>query len=575
MPVGKRVPYISILVFLVLCACSPAAPAGSPAVTRSRTPSELTSVAASLTRSPPAASPAVPSRTPTLQPTAAAPLPGRGPYFAFLTGRKNAPILNLVGSDAAGRKEIPLPEDAETGKCFSCVISPDGERLVYWTASTVFPTGPNAELPEMPNRLTLNLLHIPDGSTSIVSELLSPDYAADFMTNAEAVRDLPEFDGLTVPDIAGELYYSFWYGIYSAAWSPDSRYLAFAGEMDGPSSDLYVYDLYDQSIRRLSSGPKNIVSVGDPAVRWSPDGKWIVYTSSYRVDEGTTVSVYAARPDASAFREFPGEVSGVGGWISPSSFVLYNSGNGIGGYGRVLADLESGSTASIWPCPSADWALDPERMEILVYQQYGIPDWPGCGTAGLYLKSLRTGAVRLLTAINCAEDCSESGVLFLGQGERRYLFIRNGVGTHAVAADGKITLIQDADFSPVVSPDRQWVAFSGGGLRLMDAGGEFSDWLDGKTTGTVNWRPDSKGFLFDSNGGLYFVSLPDGSTSRLMDDFASMDPSRSQWQPDSEGYFFTYVSDLYFLSLRRKALDLILHLTDINLFDSAWVARPE
>lgn len=51
-------------------------------------------------------------------------------------------------------------------------------------------------------------------------------------------------------------------------WSPDGRYLAFVGSIDGPSADLYIYDSTINQIMRLSSGNNH---AEDPL--WS--GLWI------------------------------------------------------------------------------------------------------------------------------------------------------------------------------------------------------------------------------------------------------------------------------------------------------------
>jgi hypothetical protein len=484
-------------------------------------------------------------------------------------------VLTLLGADGIGRKEVPLPEDADTGYCFSCIISPDGEWLAFWTGTAGEYPDNNPLTSGGPFDLQLNLLHIPDGAVQTITGLLSEDYPENFQKNAEALKNLPEYVGWDIESIAADLSMSFSYGIQSAAWSPDSRYLAFAGEMDGPSSDLYVFDTSRQSIRRLSDGPKNILAVGYQSIYWSPDGKWIVYSSGYEVGAGMSVSFYAARPDGSAFREFPGEVEGMNGWFSSSAFFLYRSANGIGGYGDTVADLNTGGKKSVWVCPFKHWDVDSGRGDFLIYQYYGGPEWPGCEISGLFLKNLYTGKKQLLAEIECEGDCYESRVWFLGRENRINLFYQHEVGTHVVSAGGELTLIWDADVVPVPSPDREWAIFAGVGLSLMDSALEFTDLQSGQKTSTVNWRPDSKGFLFDMKGELYFVSLPDGTMERLAKDFASVDPYFSYWQPDSEGYYFVSESDLYFLSLRNRSLERIQRLQDERFIDPVWVAVPE
>lgn len=40
---------------------------------------------------------------------------------------------------------------------------------------------------------------------------------------------------------------------YKPLWSPDGRYLAIVGAIEGPSSDLYVFDTQTQRFQRLTS----------------------------------------------------------------------------------------------------------------------------------------------------------------------------------------------------------------------------------------------------------------------------------------------------------------------------------
>ena len=54
-------------------------------------------------------------------------------------------------------------------------------------------------------------------------------------------------------------------------WSPNGRYLAFAAVLDAASSDLFVYDAQDGSLRRLTSGPDWV-----GPIEWSPDGTQII-----------------------------------------------------------------------------------------------------------------------------------------------------------------------------------------------------------------------------------------------------------------------------------------------------------
>ena len=61
--------------------------------------------------------------------------------------------------------------------------------------------------------------------------------------------------------------------IYTPAWSPDGRYLAFSA-IQGGLSDLFLYDLERNELRRLTNDP-----FGDLQPAWSPDGRRLAFAS--------------------------------------------------------------------------------------------------------------------------------------------------------------------------------------------------------------------------------------------------------------------------------------------------------
>ncbi|MDH5508295.1 MAG: hypothetical protein OEZ02_13815, partial [Anaerolineae bacterium] len=76
----------------------------------------------------------------------------------------------------------------------------------------------------------------------------------------------------------------------SLSWSNDGRYLAFAGALDGPSSDVYIYDTQQKRIQRLTDEADQVVLMG-----WSPDNRAIVYSvvSEYKEYRSTIETVNA------------------------------------------------------------------------------------------------------------------------------------------------------------------------------------------------------------------------------------------------------------------------------------------
>jgi len=99
------------------------------------------------------------------------------------------------------------------------------------------------------------------------------------------------------------------FAIQNMAWSPDAHYLAFAAALDDATSDIYLLDTQDGSIRRAIDGPLETFPI-----EWSPDGNWLLYGSAetfyvececpeeiwlYNLADNSTRHLY----DSGAFRE--------------------------------------------------------------------------------------------------------------------------------------------------------------------------------------------------------------------------------------------------------------------------------
>jgi Tol biopolymer transport system component len=160
--------------------------------------------------------------------------------------------LVIVDADGKGRKIQPLPDGAVV-KSLANAISPDGKWLAFYTGSDG----------RDPYDLALNLMDLSSGQTQLLVPLLSADHPDNFRQAADtlAQQGITLVEGINQSVIPQFLRDAFLRGIDSLAWSPDGRYLAFAGQMDGLSSDLYVYDIESRTVERLSDGPEQIQSI--------------------------------------------------------------------------------------------------------------------------------------------------------------------------------------------------------------------------------------------------------------------------------------------------------------------------
>ena len=200
--------------------------------------------------------------------------------------------------------------------------------------------------PRANRSLYLKIKRVEDGTILQTIALLPPDYPDNFTASAEALlaappQDFP-FAGETAAQVADAMQSAFDTTIGTAVWSPDGRTLAFAGGMDGPSSDVYAVRPESGQIDRMSDGPTEIGNLF-----WSPDGKWILDTGIYWVGEGWS-GTWSALPAAGgpayyfkvqpALGETPRGMSFLG-WGSDTQALFEDSANGRGTFGLSIMNL--------------------------------------------------------------------------------------------------------------------------------------------------------------------------------------------------------------------------------------------
>jgi len=102
----------------------------------------------------------------------------------------------------------------------------------------------------------------------------------------------------------------------SAAWSPDSKQIAFTSNRDGKSK-IWVMNP-DGSNQRLLPNPQNTGTGfygGQPA--WSPDGTKILFISSRTCRAGVATAIYVMNADGSNSRLVTNDPNDCGGYSSP------------------------------------------------------------------------------------------------------------------------------------------------------------------------------------------------------------------------------------------------------------------
>ncbi len=433
-----------------------------------------------------------PSATPTPGPTAEAALKTNGPYLAYIRGVDvDHEQLVLMDANGMGRKVISMPSE---NPLYTWFVSPDGKWLAYYAGSAK---------KEKASDLELDLLNLETGQTQVVSKLLSKDYPDNFDA---AIKELKSADS-TASISADELEQAFNEGItHAIGWSPDGKYLAFAGQMDGSSSDVYLYDLAKGSFRRISQGPQEIQGID-----WSPDGKWIFSASTMQFGEGVVYDEDAIAFGSFTHKSLPYQTGGWE-WYSNHAYIMHDSSNGPGDFNLQSVDIEKGNVQKIWGGSFENLVIDPEQKLLIFFAS--SREWPPSDETnfvpGTYLIDLKTGKEMLAYAGRATPS-------FFGLGNRRFLINADtdtGSEAYFIKSDGTLIPADPTINYASVAPDKQhWVGI-GKTLKIFNADNSlaFDIPLPFTPSGSpydfhMLWKPNSSGLFIMVGTEIYSVDI--------------------------------------------------------------------
>lgn len=499
--VYRKFALISVMLGL-LVGCSSVTPNPPQPLVESPTITVSTPTLAPTTTSTPRPTATKKPATPTLTPEPG--LQTNGPYLAYFQQRNGIQRIVFMDADGMGRRVIDLPKTIGVKSLDMRRVSPDGRWLAFYTGNA----GKYGELPTVGVfDLALNLLNLETGEMEVITPLLSEDYPQNFVQAAQQLND---------PNIAADsLYQAFVDGITrTIAWSPDGKYLTFGGQMDGLSSDLYLYSVETKTIQRLSSGDQELQWIS-----WSPDGRWIVHSSVYGVGLGMTYDIYAASVDG--FLQYLSTNvldEGIEKWLHGHQYFEHDGENGPGEYGLRLIDAETGKIKRIWDGSFYWYAVDKRGMWAAVLAS-SPNEPPKFDENGFYVFDFDSDFVPAIYLINL-ETLEKSRVKLPDPGsietfglDGRDFVISSGENTVFLSIDGSLseTDLGNANFS--VSPNSEyWLAVTGKMVKIFSANGTLVK--DNKVSFPngfkITWRPDSSGVLFFSGSKIYSMNVPDG-----------------------------------------------------------------
>lgn len=425
-----------------------------------------------------------------------------GPYLIYRKNVDGQDTLVIMEADGKEHRDQPLPTGA-MAENLANAVSPDGRWLAFHTGS--------AESPSEAGRfdLALNLMDLSNGQTQWLTFLLAADYPDNLHTLAGelAQQEIPLPEDIDPSLILRD---ALVYGIRALDWSPDGRYLAFAGQVDGLSSDVYVYDREVQAVRRLSDEAGQIQSI-----TWSPDGRWVVYGSAHCVGAGAEIQYAAADVDGSTVRTLSSGVIVPWGWLGPSTLLQMDAVNQV----LQSIDVETGTVRTLWNGQILSYALDPANDVLAIVGA----DPANQVASGLFLIDLSGGG-----NLQVAETASS--VKFIGIQDMRFIATIGGRSCF-VMADGTAVETGFGASRVQASPDLRTIAVLGETMEVYSGGNhlEREIALPGPASSIeqVIWRPDAPGLFFTLDSEMYALDWLSGEVQCVDEDV----PGR--WEMDA------------------------------------------
>jgi hypothetical protein len=399
-------------------------------------------------------------------------------------------ILKLYSPEAQLVHEIQLPASVAVS---GPALSPDGLHLATLRGEVSLPHE------ALRDDLTLNILRTTDLEVVHSIPLLPSNFPSNIAINADLVlaRD-PTLDDYDYFDFEEALWLVFASSLGMFEWSPDGKQLAFSAAIDGPSTDLYLYDVEQESVTRLTDGIEQIYGLS-----WSPDGNWIWHTTiSYGYCQACGGHNYAAAADGSKVVTLPGDdVYLFRGWVDGDSYLVTDQANGPGAFDLQLVDVPTGKSQTLWPGVHRRYIYDPDAKRLGVLGTVGRTFDPN---EQVFVVNLATGDIVEYDELETALE-----------GEPWLAPLNESPVTTPCGRPGPLIYpCLDTPFDPL-SPDGVYLVGEDQQVVDMSSGVEVLPPLPEVANGRVFWRPDSAGYYINQSGKLTYRDLITGETTEI------------------------------------------------------------
>lgn len=464
--------------------------------------------------------------TPTPSATPFPMLSGEKPYLVVRSNSGDG--LLVYDRSGQGRQIFSLPEKIGYYSAFS----PDGKWFAFYTGEFGRGDG-ERDLP-----VTLNILNTKDGTIHKVADVVTdvsakklPELVAKLKAlDPDYYKPIDDWDWAESAIIG-----AFAERLFSFVWSPDSDALAFAGQMEGLSSDVYLYDVGTGAVQKLNDDLESVWSIF-----WSPDGKKILFQNAYPGNTYVSSTLHIVESGAKTAKDpesvFSSWFFAGGSWLSPN-LLLVGQGSDTGGNSRLQTLNVNTKQLStyLWEDVYTTAVVDPESQNILLNtHELAEPE-----IHGLYLLTSNGSRRKVFDGLYWLNK-----IIFRGSAKHRFLISGYSLETAQYQLDGNIVGIT-ADNKPTffgefdsmhihISPDYAWMLiYDEEHLYLYDKNDELVKTFAIPGIDQILWRPDSQSIAYMLDRKLYFLSLSDGEP-KFVDDCGGeclLDLDKAVWLP--------------------------------------------
>lgn len=465
-----------VLVLILSVSCGSFIEEGAPSATA--TPPAATD---SLTLTLPVPTSTPPASTPSGTPAPAA-LNESGPYVIY-GGTDGIWISNPDGSFLTKLTDLGIEGLVDLHR----LISPTGDRMALIVRND--------------EGLDLVEVSIPGGETKTITHLFSitHDELVSYPTSVKAITSYAIYDYDNV------------------AWQPgDGQLLAFMGGMNGPTSDLYLYDTQSGEITQLTSGLTQGVFPN-----WSPDGEYILhYGVSWVGPFGGAIlghdllnSVWAVRVSDGEVISLPAPKSvslNFVGWQDDTHYITFDSDDTCASQNLRSVDVGTGEATPIMDLSFYYYiARSPENGALLFS---GSAECPNSAGEGIFLLLPgQTTPTRLVDKRAWEVDWMPESKVFNAYPEALF------------SSDGRVRYdppVYDVSFEPAISQKgyQAWEVIENfeGRVEVKVPGADWQTILAGSVEDLI-WDPVSGETLLivQDDGSLHAASYPDFTPRRM------------------------------------------------------------